>query len=67
MGKRQTANRGLLEWVDSMVVAAVLLALVFTFGVRIVQVDGTSMNPAFRTGNGCCFPACPMSRSTATW
>ena len=61
MDKRQTANRGLLEWVDSMVVAAVLLALVFTFGVRIVQVDGT------RTGNGCCFPACPMSRSTATW
>ena len=30
MDKRQTANRGLLEWVDSMVVAAVLLALVFT-------------------------------------
>lgn len=50
MDKRQTANRGLLEWVDSMVVAAVLLALVFTFGVRIVQVDGTSMNPGLQDG-----------------
>ena len=50
MDKRQTANRGLLEWVDSIVVAAVLLALVFTFGVRIVQVDGTSMNPGLQDG-----------------
>ena len=47
---RIKSNRSLLEWVDSLVFAAVLLALVFTFGVRIVQVDGSSMNPGLQDG-----------------
>ena len=47
---RTKSNLGLLEWVDSLVFAAVVLALVFTFGVRIVQVDGSSMNPGLVNG-----------------
>ena len=50
MEQRLRANRNLLEWVDSLVFAAVLLALVFTFGVRIVRVDGSSMNPGLVDG-----------------
>ena len=50
MEKRLRSNRSLLEWVDSLVFAAVLLALVFTFGARIVQVDGSSMNPGLVDG-----------------
>ncbi|WP_294500752.1 signal peptidase I [uncultured Gemmiger sp.] len=47
---RTKSNYGLLEWIDSLVFAAVALALVFTFGVRIVQVDGSSMNPGLVNG-----------------
>ena len=47
---RVKANRGLLEWVDSIIFAIVILALVFTFGVRVVQVDGSSMNPGLVDG-----------------
>ena len=48
--ERMKANRGLLEWVDSIIFAIVILALVFTFGVRVVQVDGSSMNPGLVDG-----------------
>ena len=50
MQQRIRSNRNLLEWVDSLVFAAVALALIFTFGVRIVQVDGSSMNPGLVNG-----------------
>lgn len=48
--ERMKTNRGLLEWVDSIIFAVVVLALVFTFGVRVVQVDGSSMNPGLVDG-----------------
>ena len=46
--KRLSGNRNLLEWVDSVVMAVVFVALVFTFVVRAVRVDGRSMNPTLQ-------------------
>ena len=43
-------NRGTLEWYDALAVAVAVIALVFTFLVRIVQVDGSSMNPTLYNG-----------------
>ena len=47
---RYRRNRGILEWYDALAVAVAAIALVFTFGVRIVQVDGSSMNPTLYDG-----------------
>ena len=43
-------NKGILEWYDALAVAVAVIALVFTFAVRIVQVDGSSMNPGLYSG-----------------
>ena len=43
-------NKGILEWYDALAVAVAVIALVFTFAVRIVQVDGSSMNPSLYSG-----------------
>lgn len=37
----------LLDWVEELVVAAVLIALVFTFCFRVITVSGTSMVPNY--------------------
>lgn len=42
--KRAQSARDVLDWVDSIVWAVVVLLLVFTFAVRVVRVDGDSMN-----------------------
>ena len=44
---RRKAVRGVLEWVETIVTAFVLVAVVFTFLVRIITVDGSSMNPTY--------------------
>ena len=44
------ATAATLEWYDALAVAVALIALVFTFAVRIVQVDGSSMNPTLYDG-----------------
>ncbi len=40
----------LVEWCESITWAAVLMMLVFTFGVRVAQVDGSSMEPTLYHG-----------------
>lgn len=49
--KTYTKNAGILEWYDALVFALVFLVLVFTFGVRVVAVDGISMNPTLWEGD----------------
>ena len=48
--ERYRHNRENLEWYDALAVAVVVIALIFTFGVRIVQVDGSSMVPTLHNG-----------------
>ena len=43
-------NRDLLEWFEAIVLAIVAVALVFTFGVRMIRVDGHSMYPTLQDG-----------------
>ena len=42
---RYKRNKDILEWYDALAVAVAVIALVFTFGLRVVQVDGHSMQP----------------------
>jgi len=49
--ERYRRNRNTLEWYDALAVAVAVIALVFTFLVRIVQVDGSSMNPTLQNGD----------------
>ncbi|WP_300364194.1 signal peptidase I [uncultured Subdoligranulum sp.] len=48
--KRYRRNKETLEWYDALAVAVAVIALVFTFVVRIVQVDGSSMVPTLADG-----------------
>lgn len=48
--ERYRRNKNTLEWYDAVAVAVAAIALVFTFCVRIVQVDGSSMNPTLYDG-----------------
>ena len=48
--ERYRHNRETLEWYDALAVAVAVIALIFTFGVRIVQVDGSSMVPTLHNG-----------------
>ena len=42
---RYKRNKDILEWYDALAVAVAVIALVFTFGLRVVQVDGLLMTP----------------------
>ena len=48
--KRYRRNKEALEWYDALAMAVAVIALVFTFGVRIVKVDGHSMDPTLSNG-----------------
>lgn len=48
--ERCKRNKDALEWFDAAVLALALMALVYTFGVRMVRVDGTSMVPTLLDG-----------------
>ena len=48
--KRYNRNKGILEWYDALAVAVAVIALIFTFVIRIVQVDGSSVNPSLFDG-----------------
>ena len=37
---RYKRNKDILEWYDALAVAVAVIALVFTFSLRVVQVDG---------------------------
>ena len=47
---RYKRNKDILEWYDALAVAVAVIALVFTFGLRVVQVDGHSMQPTLLNG-----------------
>ncbi len=48
--KRYRRNKETLEWFDALAMAVAVIALLFTFGVRIVKVDGHSMDYTLSDG-----------------
>ena len=48
--KRYRRNKEALEWYDALAMAVAVIAIVFTFFVRIVKVDGHSMDPTLFNG-----------------
>ena len=48
--ERYQRNKDTLEWYDALAVAVAAIAVVFTFCVRIVKVDGHSMDPTLSNG-----------------
>lgn len=54
MGKRKRARppgRELYEWVQALVCSVLTMVVVFTFGVRLVGVDGGSMRDTLQNGD----------------
>ena len=49
--REKARARNVIEWYEALVSAAVLLAVCFSFLLRIVQVDGSSMVPTLRNGD----------------
>ena len=45
------AARSVMEWVETIVMAVVLVAVVFTFVARVITVDGVSMEPTYYNGD----------------
>lgn len=43
--------RSALEWAETIVMAVVLVAIVFTFVARVITVDGRSMEPTYYNGD----------------
>ena len=48
--ERYRRSKETLEWYDALAMAVAVIALVFTFGVRIVKVDGHSMDYTLSNG-----------------
>ena len=48
--KKFRRNKDNLEWLEAIVLAVVAVALIFTFGVRMIRVDGESMLPTLQDG-----------------
>lgn len=48
---KEKLRRSVLEWVETIVTAIALVAVVFTFVVRIITVDGSSMKPTYHDGD----------------
>ena len=46
--KKFRRNKDNLEWLEAIVLAVVAVALIFTFGVRMIRVDGESMLPSLQ-------------------
>lgn len=49
--KKQAAGKELYEWVQALVGSVLLVVLVFTFVVRLIGVDGSSMEPTLKHGD----------------
>ena len=56
---RYKKNNNLLEWLDAIVLALLVIVLLFTFGVRLCRVDGNSMNPGLVNGERVMISAWP--------
>ncbi len=48
---REKFLRSVLEWTETIAMAIVLVAVAFTFVVRIITVDGGSMKPTYHDGD----------------
>ena len=48
---REKFLRSVLEWTETIVMAIIIVATVFTFFVRIITVDGDSMVPTYHNGD----------------
>lgn len=48
--RRYKRNKDAFEWLEAVALAVVAVALVFTFGVRMIRVDGESMLPTLQDG-----------------
>ena len=44
-------DRNFYEWVQALVVSVLAVMLVFTFVIRMISVDGTSMLPSLQHGD----------------
>lgn len=52
MPRRGSSFAGsVLDWVEAVVMAVVLVAIVFTFVARVITVDGISMEPTYHDGD----------------
>lgn len=51
LSPQEKLRRSVLEWTETIVMAIVLVAVVFTFVVRIITVDGGSMKPTYHDGD----------------
>lgn len=49
--QRRQRNEGILEWCDALTFALVIMVVIFTFFVRVVAVDGSSMVPTLHSGD----------------
>lgn len=49
--KRRNKNISMVEWYEALIFALALLVLVFTFAVRVVAVNGSSMLPTLTGGD----------------
>ena len=47
----RTGAAAALDWVETIVMAVVLVAVVFTFAARVITVDGRSMEPTYHHGD----------------
>ena len=59
--------RSVLEWVETIVMAVVLVAVVFTFVARVITVDGVSMEPTYHNGDRVLVTNLAGAPSRATW
>ncbi len=48
---REKFRRSVLEWTETIVMAIIVVTAVFTFLVRIITVEGSSMNPTYHNGD----------------
>ena len=49
--RRENIDRNLYEWVQALVVSVLTVMLLFTFVIRMISVDGTSMVPTLQNGD----------------
>lgn len=58
--RKSRAIRTVMEWVEEVVIAVVIIVVIFTFLCRIVTVTGTSMVPSFNSGDRVLVVSTPM-------
>ena len=49
--RQENMRRNLYEWVQALVVSVLTVMLLFTFVIRMISVDGTSMLPTLQNGD----------------